>query len=310
MTADSSVVTADVDGRAVRLSNLDKVFWPALALTKRWLVAYYDAMAEAVLAHASGHPVTLHRFPDGVDGSHWYQTRAPAHPEWVETATFRPERTGKVFDVVVLRDRSSLLWAANSGAIELHPYLGTADALEEPRAVVFDLDPGTPAGMREVAAVALRLRAALADAALESFVKTSGNLGLHVYVPLNRPHSYAETKEFARRLAGILERRMPELVVTNMARRLRAGKVLVDWSQNDAGKSTVAPYSLRGNPIPTASIPLAWDEVERVVRRGDTSHLPVTATDAITRLDELGDLFGPVATLQQTLPESGATELR
>jgi bifunctional non-homologous end joining protein LigD len=303
MTTGTTAVVAEVDGRTVRLTNLDKVFWPALELTKGWLLGYYDRMADAVLAHTTGHPVTLHRFPDGVDGSHWYQTRAPAHPAWVETVTFRPERTGKVFDVVVLRDRSSLLWAANSGAIEVHPYLGTADALEEPRAVVFDLDPGAPAGMREVAEVALRLRAALSDTALESFVKTSGNLGLHVYVPLNRPHTYEETKAFARRVASGLEQQIPEVVVTNMARRLRTGKVLVDWSQNDAGKSTVAPYSLRGNTIPTASIPLTWREVERVARRGDPSHLPVTATDAIDRWERLGDLFAPVATMRQTLPQ-------
>ncbi len=303
MRTETTAVVAEVDGRPLRLTNLDKVFWPELDLPKRWLLAYYDRMAEAVLAHAAGHPVTLHRFPDGVEGSHWYQTRAPARPEWVETVTFRPERTGKVFDVVVLRDRASLLWSANSGAIELHPYLGTADALDEPRAVVFDLDPGAPAGMREVADVARRLRTELVGARLESFVKTSGNVGLHVYVPLNRAHTYDATKTFARRVAAQLERHVPELVVTNMARRFRAGKVLVDWSQNDAGKSTVAPYSLRGNVIPTASIPLTWSEVERVTHRGDTSHLPVTAMDAIDRWEQLGDLFAPVATLQQTLPD-------
>jgi len=303
VTTATTAVVAEVDGRPVRFTNLDKVLWPALGLTKRWLIAYYDRMAHAVLAHTAGHPATLHRFPDGVDGPHWYQTRAPSRPEWVETVTFRPERTGKVFDVVVLRDRPSLLWAANSGAIELHPYLARAESLETPRAVVFDLDPGPPAGTRQVAEVALRLHEQLADARLEGCVKTSGNVGLHVYVPLNRPHTYEETKAFARSVADELERQMPELVVTNMARRVRAGKVLVDWSQNDAGKSTVAPYSLRGNAIPTASIPLNWSEVERVMQRDDTSYLPVTATDAIDRYERLGDLFAPVVSLHQTLPE-------
>jgi len=303
VSAVGSSCTIEVDGREVTCTNVDKVLWPAVELTKGWLISYYDAVADALLPHITGHPVTLHRFPDGVDAPHWYQTRAPAHPPWVRTLTTRPERTGKVFDVVVLDSRASLLWAANLASIELHPYLGREPDVEHPTAAVFDLDPGAPAGIQETARVGMALHALLDGLALHSVVKTSGNAGLHVYVPLNEPHRYSHTKTFARAVAEILRQESPGHVITKMARRHRVGKVFVDWSQNDAGKSTVAPYSLRGNAIPTVSAPLTWDEVARVAEAGTSSHLPVTAADVLDRLDRLGDLFHDVLTMRQHLPD-------
>jgi len=302
----SATHTVDVDGREVTLTNLDKVLWPEYALTKAWLVQYYDDVATAILPHLRGKPATLHRFPDGVTGSHWYQTRAPSHPPWVRTMVMRPRRTGKVFDVVVIDDRASLVWAANLGAVELHPYLSRVDRIDEPTVVVFDLDPGDGVVISKVCDVAMRLRALLRNVGLECFAKTTGGLGLHVYVPLNTPHSYDDSKTFARAVAELLRADDPSGITTVMSRRDRPGKVFVDWSQNDAGKSTVAPYSLRGYEIPTVSVPVTWDEVARAAE-GERRVLPITAADALARLDQFGDQFAPVLTLEQRLPHRATT---
>jgi bifunctional non-homologous end joining protein LigD len=290
-----------VEGRSLSLSNLDKVLWPRLGLTKGWLIEYYRRVAPVLLPHIRGHPMTLHRYPDGVDGMHWFETRAPAHPPWVETVTFAMARSGKVFDVAVLNDLPSLVWAAQMAAIELHPYLGTVGALDRPAAVVFDLDPGPPATVIDCCRVALRARALLGELRLQAWAKTSGWSGLHVYVPVNGSASFDETKAFARSVARRLEQEDPGAVTSHMARARRPGKVFVDWSQNDAGKSTVAPYSLRGWDVPTVSTPVAWDEVETAATSGDDQSLIFVADDALRRA-EAGDLFARVATLEQRLP--------
>ncbi len=290
-----------IDGRQLTLSNLAKVLWPRLGLTKGWLVDYYTEIAPVLLPHVRGHPVTLHRYPDGVDGMHWYQTRAPAHPDWVETVTIAMERSKKTFDVCVLNDVASIVWAAQMGTIELHPYLGTTDALDRPSVVVFDLDPGFPATIVDCCQVATRIWAVLKDLGLSAWPKTSGWSGLHVYVPLNSPADYGQTKGFARAMAQALERDDPGLVTSRMARAKRSGKVFVDWSQNDAGKSTVAPYSLRGREVPTASTPVRWDEVEEVAATGDARPLTLLAGDALRRVED-GDLFSPVLVTRQRLP--------
>ncbi|HEX2041734.1 MAG TPA: non-homologous end-joining DNA ligase [Acidimicrobiales bacterium] len=291
-----------VDGRSLSLSNLDKVLWPRLGLTKGWLIEYYRRVAPVLLPHVRGHPMTLHRYPDGVDGIHWFETRAPAHPPWVETVTFEMARSGKVFDVAVLNDLPSLVWAAQIATIELHPYLGTVGALDRPAAVVFDLDPGPPATVADCCRVAMRIRALLADLGLRAWAKTSGWSGLHVYVPVNGSAGFDETKPFARAVARRLEQEDPESVTSQMARTKRPGKVFVDWSQNDAGKSTVAPYSLRGWEVPTVSMPVGWDEVEAAATSGDARSLIFVADDALRRA-EANDPFAPVATLTQRLPE-------
>ena len=291
-------VDVELAGRRVSLSNLDKVLWPRLGLTKGWMVDYYNAVAPVLVPHLRRHPLTLHRFPDGVEGVHWYETRAPAHPPWVETVTFHVRTTGKVFDVCVLDDLPSLVWAAQIAAVELHPFLGTADDLERPRALVFDLDPGPPATIVDCCRVAVRIRSLLDDLGLQAWVKTSGGVGLHVYVPLNTDVTYGQTKTFAHAVALLLEREQPEAVTSVMARAKRPGKVFVDWSQNDFGKSTVAPYSLRGWQVPTVSMPISWGEVSDGVRGERLLFLP---DDALRRA-EAGDLFGPVLSVQQVLP--------
>jgi bifunctional non-homologous end joining protein LigD len=294
-------LVADVDGRRLRLTTLDRPMWPAAGLTKRWLVGWYTTVAPVLVPHLRGHPLTLHRFPSGVGGEHFYQTRAPSHPPWVRTARFTPPRSGKVFDVVVLDDRPGLVWAAQIAAIELHPYLGTADALDRPTAVVFDLDPRPPVGLVAAAEAALLVRAILDDLGLASWPKTSGGNGIHVVVPTGGTARYATTKRFARAVAARLSTDRPDLIVDTMNRARGTGRVLVDWSQNDPGKSTVAPYSLRGHRFPTVSTPVTWDEVEEAAG-GDPDRLRFTPADVVARIDELGDLHAPVASRSQAMP--------
>ena len=290
----------EIDGKALRLTNLDKVLFPAVGFTKADVIDYYTRVAPLLLPHLAGHPVTLHRYPDGVHGVHFYETRCPPRPDWLPTQhmyTFR--RSGKGVFACVLDDLPALVWAAQVAAIELHPYLGLASSLDCPTALVFDLDPGPPAGFADACRVALAVRAVLDGVGLASFPKTSGWAGLHVYVPLNRTATYDETRPFARAVAAVLTKDQPDTVIDVMTRARRPGKVFVDWSQNDAGKSTVVAYSLRGREAPVVSTPVTWDEVAE----GAEGRPLVFGPEAVLRrVDDVGDLFAPVATMQQTLP--------
>lgn len=275
--------------RDLAITKPDRVYWPRLGLTKRWLLEWYASIAPVLIPHVAGHPVTLHRFPEGVDGPHWYQTRAPSHPDWVRTITFRPARSGKVFDVVVLDDVESVLWAAQIGSIELHPYLGTVDDLDHPTVAVFDLDPGAGLGTADAARAACLVREVLDALGVDSYAKTSGRGGMHVVIPLDRTQGYDEVKRFVRATSELLVREHPgELTATMSARASRAGKVLLDWSQNDPGKSTVAAYSLRAMPAPTVSMPVPWAEV------ASASPLVVTAEEALARVATSGDVASTV----------------
>ncbi len=298
-----------VDGHDVAVSSLDRVLWPATGTTKADLLAYYARVAPALLAHVREHPVTLHRFPEGVTGVHFYQTRTPPHPEWIRTQrmyTFR--RSGKEVDSPVVDSEAALMWAANLSTIELHPYLGRVDDLDHPRYCVLDLDPGEPATIVDAAGVALAARALLDALALRSWPKLSGGKGLHVYVPLNVPHTYDETKSFARAVAATLVAAAPERVVDRIGTAARHGRVLVDWSQNDAGKSTVAPWSPRGSwSHPTVSRPIDWSDVERLAD-GDLGVVRVGFDDAIAQLERDGDGFAPVLTVEQRLPRDFSPE--
>jgi bifunctional non-homologous end joining protein LigD len=301
---DDAELTVTVGGRRLRVSSLDRVLYPAAGFTKAELIDYYTAVADAVLPHVRGRPITLHRFPNGVLGPHFYQTRCPPHPGWVRTVTMHFPSTGKTFEAPVLDDPAALVWAANLATLELHPFLGRADRLERPTQLVFDLDPGAPAGFAEACAVAVELRAVLADVGLRGWPKTSGMKGLHLHVPLDESASYPATKAFARMVAATMARGEPDRVVDRMARSARAGKVFLDWSQNDPGKSTVAPYSLRGGQTPTVATPLTWDEVSDAARTG----APPPGCDpaeARRRLDRHGDLIAPMLTARQRLPDAG-----
>ena len=243
----------------------------------------------------------LGRFPEGVDRRGWGQFECRGRPEWMASASLRL-RTGVVRDVCVINDLASLVWVANQGVIELHPYLARVERFDQPLAAVFDLDPGPPAGLRECCRVALWLRDVLTEVGLSSFPKTSGSSGLHVVVPLNAPHSYEETKRFARAAAARLARERGELVVDRMAKSLRARKVFIDWAQNDQRKQTVAPYSLRATPMPLVSAPVRWDEIERAVEGSSAAALTLGPRDVLRRLAAGDDPFADVARLEQRLP--------
>lgn len=298
--AEVTASLVEIEGKALRLTNLDKVLYPAVGFTKADLIDYYTSVAPVLLPHLAGHPVTLHRFPDGVHGVHFYETRCPPRPDWLPTQhmyTFR--RSGKEVFACLLDGAPALVWAAQVAAIELHPYLGLASTLDCPTALVFDLDPGPPAGFAEACRVALDVRAVLDGMGLASFPKTSGWAGMHVYVPLNGTATYDDTRAFARAVAAALTQDRPDAVIDVMTRARRAGKVFVDWSQNDAGKSTVVAYSLRGREVPVVSAPVTWEEVAEGAEGRPLVFGPETV---LRRVEDSGDLFAPVATLEQTLP--------
>jgi bifunctional non-homologous end joining protein LigD len=299
----SPSVRVEIGRRVLSLSNLDKVLWPEAGFTKGQMIAYYRAVAPALLPHLAGRPVTLKRYPDGVDGWCWFQTRCPSPPAWLRTHRVPSTADAdRVFDYCGIEDEASLVWAANLAAIELHPLLCRADRLDRPAELVFDLDPGHPAGLVDCCRTALRLREALDGLGLASFPKTSGWLGLHVYVPLAPTHNFDDTKRFARSLARRLAREHPEHVLDRAERAQRIGRVFIDWSQNNPARSMVAPYSLRGASAPTVSMPLAWEEVERAVGTEDEAPLIFAASRVMDRLDRLGDLFRPALETEQALP--------
>jgi len=291
-----------VAGRELKLSNLDKVLYPASGFTKRDLIGYYAAVAPVLLCHLEGRPLTVTRWPDGVEGKSFFQKQAPAHrPEWVRTATMASE--SKPIDYTLAEDLATLVWLANLAAIELHTPLSRAEAMQRPTALVFDLDPGAPATVIECCRVALRLHGMFENLGLSSYAKTSGSKGLQVYVPLNNEAvTYEHTKPFARSVAELLEGAEPDLVVSRMSKARRTGKVLIDWSQNDQKKTTVCVYSLRAIARPTVSTPLEWDEVGAALERGEPERLVFVAPDVMRRVADHGDLFAPVLSLVQELP--------
>jgi bifunctional non-homologous end joining protein LigD len=293
---------ATVDGRALKLSNLDKVLYPQTGFTKGDLIAYYGAIAPVLLGHLAERPLTVTRWPDGVQAKSFFQKQAPAHrPEWVRTATV--VSTSKPIDYTLANDLPTLVWLANLAAIELHVPLARAGAMDRPTALVFDLDPGAPAGIAECSHVALQLQGMFEQLGLQSFAKTSGSKGLQVYVPLNSPKvTYERTKPFAKAVAETLEGAEPDLVVSRMTKARRTGKVLIDWSQNDAKKTTVCVYSLRATDRPAASAPVGWDEVHATRDSGDPARLAFEAAQVLERVAERGDLFAPVLSLVQELP--------
>jgi len=286
------------------------VLWPETGFTKGETIDYYARIADAILPHLRGRPLTLKRYPNGVAEKFFYEKRCPKHrPDWVRTAPIWSGRNEGDIDYCVCDDRATLIWVAQLAALELHPSLSLAKDIERPTVLAFDLDPGAPAAMLECCRVGLRLRELFDGLGLESFPKTSGSKGLQVYVPLNTKVTYDETKPFAHAVAQALERSDPDHIVSRMAKNLRKGKVFVDWSQNDQHKTTVAVYSLRAKERPTVSTPLEWKEVERALKREDSQVLRFEAGDVLKRVKRSGDLFEPVLKLKQKLPDlKAATE--
>jgi bifunctional non-homologous end joining protein LigD len=287
-----------VDGRALKVTNWDKVLYPETGFTKGDLIAYYARIAPVVVAHLHDRPLTLKRYPNGVDAPYFYEKQSPSHrPEWVQTVRVQD------VDYTLAQDRATLVWLANLADIELHTSLSLRADAQTPTMLVFDLDPGPPAGLVECSEVALVLRGLFSALKLESVVKTSGSKGMQVYVPLNTEVTYERTKPFARTVAELLEQRLPELVVSRMTKRLRPGRVLVDWSQNDRHKTTVNVYSVRAKAQPTISAPVGWDEVRRCRDDGDPELLQFRPDDVLARVAADGDPFAILLSAQQELPQ-------
>ena len=279
----------------MQLTNLDKVLWPEVGFSKGQMISYYRAIAPVLLPHLRDRPVTLKRYPDGVDGIYWFQNNCPGPPRWMRTQRVAAASgASRFFDYCTVDDLASLLWVANTGAVELHPLLARA-GVDDADVLVFDLDPAAPAGLIECCDIALSLRDLLTRLGLEPLVKTSGATGLHVYARLATPASFAETKREARRIAAELAKATPEKVTATKSRTERGGKVLIDWSQNAALRSMVAPYSLRAMPVPSVSTPVAWDEVDASRAAGDWRALLFGPREVLERVEARGDLFAAAA---------------
>jgi bifunctional non-homologous end joining protein LigD len=297
----------EVDGKELRLTNLDKVLYPEAGFTKGEMVDYYARVAPAIVPHLSGRAVTLRRFPEGVDDldAAFFEKRCPKHrPKWVKTTRVQAGPNAGKIDFCVCDSLPTLIWMAQLAAIELHPSLSLSRAPKRPTVVAFDLDPGPPADIVDCCRVGLRLREVLAQLDLECFAKTSGSKGMQVYVPLNTKTSYEETRPFAQALAQLIAKQNPDEVLAKMGKKTdRSGKVLIDWYQNNERKTTICVYSLRARERPTCSTPITWDEVEAVAESGDGTDLVFETEDVLRRLDEHGDLFAPVLELEQQLPK-------
>ncbi|MDP1991590.1 MAG: non-homologous end-joining DNA ligase [Syntrophales bacterium] len=294
---------AEVAGRNLSLSNLEKDLYPSFGFTKAQILEYYRRIAPFILPHLKGRALTLKRYPDGVGEEFFFEKRCPTYrPSWVKTAEI-PQHDGESITVCLINDLNTLIWVENLASLELHVPLARADSPETPDAVVFDLDPGDQADILDCARVALIIRDLLSPLRLTGYAKTSGQKGLHVFVPLNRKEAtFADTKQFSKAVAEVLQRNYPDLVTAKMAKGERRKKVFINWSQNDASKTMICVYSLRARKKPFVSFPLAWKELEELAGQGDPEKLHILHSDALRRTEIEGDLFREVLVKKQKLP--------
>jgi bifunctional non-homologous end joining protein LigD len=304
-----SPTIVDVQGRRLSLTNLEKVLYPAAGFTKGQVIDFYVRVAPVLVPHLTGRALTMKRYPGGVDEEYFFEKNAPSHrPDWVKTAPIWSGSNRRTIHFILANDLATLVWIANLASIELHPSLSLASKIETPTMIVFDLDPGPPANIMDCARVGLWVRDIFQHFGLQSFPKTSGSKGLQVYVPLNTPTTYDETKPFAHAIARLLEDEHRDLVVSDMKKTVRTNKVFVDWSQNDEHKTTISIYSLRARERPTVSTPVTWEEVEDALKKKDMQKLVFEAKDVLARVEKMGDLFEPVLKLKQKLPQLGSLE--
>ena len=304
-------VQVEVEGRQLKLGNLQKVLYPESGFTKGQVIDYYTRIAPTILPHLKGRPLTLKRYPDGVDAEFFYEKNCPKHrPPWVQTARVWSGGNNRDMHYCMCQDLPTLVWLAQLGTIELHNSLSLARDLPRPTMLVFDLDPGPPANIVDCCRVGLKLRDRFAERKLRSFAKTSGSKGLQLYVPLNTKVDYVQTKTVSKGLAEEFERELPKEVVSLQRKTLREGKVLIDWSQNDQYKTTINVYSLRARTRPTVSTPVTWEEVGECADAGDPSLLVFDSERLLERVREKGDLFEPLLALKQKLPEDLVGEVK
>src|SRR5213595_301462 len=293
-----------VDDRKLQVSNLDKVLYPKASFTKAEVIDYYIHIGPVLLPHLKDRPLTMKRYPDGVEGQFFYEKNCPVHrPKWVQTAKVWSEGNQRIMHYCLANDLPTLVWAGNLADLELHTSLSRKNDIERPTVMVFDLDPGAPADIVQCCQVGLWLRDLLAKLKLKSFAKTSGSKGLQVYVPLNTAVTYDRTKDLSRALAQYLEHQHDDLVTSNMSKAVRKGKVFVDWSQNDEHKTTICVYSLRAKEEPTVSTPVIWKEVESCLKKKKPDLVKFRSDKVLARVEKLGDLFEPVEELKQKLPK-------
>jgi bifunctional non-homologous end joining protein LigD len=293
-----------VEDRKLQVSNLDKVLYPKVGFSKGQVIDYYIRVAPVLLPHLRDRPLTMKRYPDGVEGEFFYEKNCPSHrPKWVKTAKVWSEGNNRTMNYCLAQDLPTLVWAANLADLELHTSLSRKNKIECPSMMVFDLDPGAPADIVQCCQVGLWLRELLDKMKLKSFAKTSGSKGLQVYVPLNTAVTYDQTKDLSRALAQHLEGEHPNLVTSNMSKAVRKGKVFVDWSQNDEHKTTICVYSLRAKAEPTVSTPVTWDEVANCLQKTKANLLKFRSDKTLARVEKMGDLFEAVEELKQKLPK-------
>ena len=292
-----------VEGKKLAVSNLDKVLYPKVGFTKGQVIEYYIRIAPVLLPHLRDRPLTMKRYPNGVDKGFFYEKNCPTHrPKWVKTAKVWSESNKRMMNYCLAQDLPTLVWAANLADLELHTSLARKRDVARPTMMVFDLDPGAPGDIVQCCQIGLWLRDLLAKMKLKSFAKTSGSKGLQVYVPLNTAVTFDQTKDLSRALAQHLEHQHADLVTSNMSKAARKGKVFVDWSQNDEHKTTICVYSLRAKEEPTVSTPVSWDEVETCLKKKKADLLKFRSDKTLTRVEKHGDLFAPVEKLKQKLP--------
>jgi bifunctional non-homologous end joining protein LigD len=298
-----TATTVKIGKTQVNLSNLQKVLYPEVGFTKGQVIEYYLKMASAIVPQVKNRPLTLKRYPNGVDGMMFYEKRCPPHaPPWIKKVTVSSRREEGSLTYCVIDNAASLAWVANLASLELHTLLYRGEKLYQPTWMVFDFDPGPPAGVLECIPIAIRVRDTLQKLGLTSFIKTSGGKGLHMVVPLNTAVTFDQTKGFSNAIARMMERDDPQHVTSNMKKELRKGKIFIDWSQNDEHKTTVAVYSLRARNEPTVSTPVEWDELLAAQKKKDPDRLKFLADDVIKRVEKIGDLFEPVLKMKQKLP--------
>ena len=293
-----------VEGKKLAVSNLNKVLYPKVGFTKGQVIDYYIRIAPVLLPHLRDRPLTMKRYPNGVDAEFFYEKNCPSHrPKWVQTAKVWSEGNNRIMHYCLAQDLPTLVWAANLADLELHTSLAKKKDVARPTMMVFDLDPGAPADIVQCCQVGLWLRNLLTKMKLKAFAKTSGSKGLQVYVPLNTSATFDRTKDLSRALAQHLEGEHGSLVTSNMSKALRKGKVFVDWSQNDEHKTTICVYSLRAKEEPTVSTPVTWDEVAYCLKRKKADLLRFRSDKTSSRVEKMGDLFAPVEELKQKLPK-------
>jgi bifunctional non-homologous end joining protein LigD len=300
----SAPTIVEVEGRKLKLTNLDKILYPAAGFTKGQVIDFAVRIAPVLVPHLAGRALTMKRYPEGVDHEYFFEKNAPMHrPDWVKTVPIWSDSNHRTIHYILANDLPTLVWIANLASIELHPSLSLASDIATPTMIVFDLDPGPPANIVQCAQVGLWARQIFDHFGLQSFPKTSGSKGMQIYVPLNTKTSYQQTKSFAHAVARLLEHEHPELVVSDMKKAVRTNKVFVDWSQNDEHKTTISVYSLRAREHPTVSTPVTWEEVEQALKKKDAERLVFEAKDVLARVEKMGDLFEPVQKLKQKLPQ-------